>query len=210
VKRINVSAAFFLSIEFQQTGYLVYRTYRAAYGNLPDAPVPIKLNEFLSDTQEIGHGVVVLQPGWETALENNKQAFAAEFVNRSRFASAYPSSISPAEFVDRMNTNAGSPLSQTERDRLVSDLTTGARTRAQVLRAVAENQNLSDAEFNRAFVLMQYFGYLRRDPNSGPNTDFSGFNFWLSKLNAFNGDYVQTEMVKAFITSGEYRSRFGS
>jgi hypothetical protein len=210
VKRINVSAAFFLSIEFQQTGYLVYRMYRAAYGNLPGAPVPIKLNEFLSDTQEIGHGVVVLQPGWETALENNKQAFADEFVNRSRFASAYPSSIAPAEFVDRMNTNAGSPLSQTERDRLVSDLTTGAKTRAQVLRAVAENQNLSDAEFNRAFVLMQYFGYLRRDPNSGPDTDFSGFNFWLSKLNAFNGDYVQAEMVKAFITSGEYRSRFGS
>ena len=33
VKRINVSAAFFLSIEFQQTGYLVYRTYKAAYGD---------------------------------------------------------------------------------------------------------------------------------------------------------------------------------
>src|SRR5438552_13089747 len=55
-KRINVSAAYFLSIEFQQTGYLVYRMYKAAYGNLLDAPVPVKFNEFLPDAQEIGHG----------------------------------------------------------------------------------------------------------------------------------------------------------
>ena len=77
-----------------------------------------------------------------------------------------------------------------------------------MLRAVAENQNLSDAEFDRAFVLMQYFGYLRRDPNSGPDTNFDGYNFWLNKLNAFNGDFATGEMVKAFITSIEYRQRF--
>ena len=50
---------------------------------------------------------------------------------------------------------------------------------------------------------MEYFGYLRRDP------DFNGFNFWLGKLNQFNGDYQAAEMVKAFIRSGEYRGRFG-
>ena len=209
VKRINVSAAYFLSIEFQQTGYLAYRMCKTAYGNLPDAPVPVKFNDFLTDTQEIGHGVVVLQPSWETVLENNKQAFSDEFVNRSRFMSAYPSSMTAADFVDKLNSNAGNPLSQMERDHLVSDLTTGAQTRAQVLRAVAENQNLFDAEFNRAFVLMQYFGYLRRDPNAGPETDFSGYNFWLNKLNAFNGDFASAEMVKAFISSSEYRQRFG-
>jgi hypothetical protein len=71
-KRINVSAAYFLSIEFQQIGYLVYRVYEAAYGNLPDAPVPIRLNEFLPDEREVGNGVVVGQTGWETVLENNK------------------------------------------------------------------------------------------------------------------------------------------
>jgi len=171
--------------------------------------VPVKFNDFLADTQEIGHGVVVLQPSWETVLENNKQAFSDEFVNRSRFMSAYPSSMTGADFVDKLNSNAGNPLSQMERDHLVSDLTTGMKTRAQVLRAVAENQNLFDAEFNRAFVLMQYFGYLRRDPNAGPETDFSGYNFWLNKLNAFNGDFASAEMVKAFISSSEYRQRFG-
>lgn len=108
-----------------------------------------------------------------------------------------------------MNSNAGGPLSPAQRDQLVSDLTSGAQTRAQVLRAVAENQSLYNAEFNRAFVLMEYFGYLRRDPNSVPDTDFSGYNFWLNKLNSFNGDFIRAEMVKAFITSTEYRQRFG-
>jgi hypothetical protein len=56
---------------------------------------------------------------------------------------------------------------------------------------------------------MQYFGYLRRDPDSGPDSDLSGYYFWLNKLNSFNGDYQQAEMVKAFLVSGEYRARFG-
>ena len=210
-KRINVSAAYFLSIEFQQTGYLVYRMYQAAYGNLPNAPVPIRFNEFVPDAQEISHGVVVGQTGWETALENNKQAFSDEFVTRSRFMSAYSQSMTPAEFVNKLNANGGNPLTPTERDHLVSDLEAGAKTRAEVLRAAAENEQLAKQEFNRAFVLMQYFGYLRRNPNDAPEPtlDFQGYNFWLNKLNQFNGDFAGAEMVKAFITSGEYRGRFG-
>ncbi len=95
---------------------------------------------------------------------------------------------------------------------LVSDLTNGARTRAEVLRAIAEDPELTNAEFNRAFVLMQYFGYLRRNPNDAPEVtrDFAGYNFWLTKLNQFNGNFVQAEMVKAFLDSTEYRQRFGS
>jgi DNA-binding IclR family transcriptional regulator len=70
------------------------------------------------------------------------------------------------------------------------------------LRDVAENTDLATAERNKIFVGMEYFGYLRRDPDTG-------FNFWLNKLTTFNGDFVQAEMVKAFITSSEYRQRFG-
>lgn len=57
---------------------------------------------------------------------------------------------------------------------------------------------------------MQYFGYLRRNPNDAPEPtlDFTGFNFWLNKLNQFSGDYIGAEMGKAFITAGEYRQRF--
>ncbi len=83
--------------------------------------------------------------------------------------------------------------------------------RASVLRAVAEDQDLANAEKNRAFVLMEYFGYLRRNPYDPPELtlDFAGYNFWLGKLNQFNGNFVNAEMVKSFIISGEYRQRFG-
>jgi WD40 repeat protein len=216
VKRINVSAAFFLSIEFQQTGYLVYRFYKASYGNLPDAPVPIKLSEFLPDTKEIGQGVIVNQNGWEQLLENNKQAFASEFLQRSRFTAAYPTSMTATEFVDTLFANAGVAPSASDRiaaiDEFGSATTTADVTaRARALRRVAENSTLAQQEFNRAFVLMQYFGYLRRNPNDAPEAtlDYQGYNFWLSKLNQFGGNFQNAEMVKAFILSGEYRRRFG-
>ena len=84
-------------------------------------------------------------------------------------------------------------------------------SRARALRRVAENSTLAQQEFNRAFVLMQYFGYLGRNPNDlpEPTLGFQGYNFWLNKLNQFNGNFLQAEMVKAFISSTEYRQRFG-
>ena len=66
-----------------------------------------------------------------------------------------------------------------------------------------------NAEFNSTFALVQYFGYLRRNPNDPQDSDYTGWEFWLTKLNQFNGDFVKAEMVKAFITSSEYRQRFG-
>ena len=74
---------------------------------------------------------------------------------------------------------------------------------------MAEDPDLSASETNRAFVLMQYFGYLRRNPNDPQDTDYTGYDFWLGKLNQFGGNFVNAEMVKAFIVSGEYKGRFG-
>jgi autotransporter-associated beta strand protein len=214
-KRINTSAAFFLSIEFQQTGYLVYRTYKSAYGNMPTAPVPIKLSEFQPDTKEIGNGVVVNKSGWEQVLENNKQSFMSEFVQRARFSSAYPTSLTPSEFVDKLFANSG--VTPTESDRLsaINEFASASTSsdiaaRARALRRVSENSTLAQIEFNRAFVLMQYFGYLRRNPVDSPEStlDYAGYDFWLNKLDRFNGDFTKAEMVRAFIVSGEYRQRF--
>jgi glucose/arabinose dehydrogenase len=216
VKRINVSAAFFLSIEFQQTGYLVYRMYKAAYGNLLGAPVPLTLAEFLPDTQQIGKGIVVGQTGWEQQLENNKVAFALDFVSRARFTTAYTTMMTPPQFVDALFTNAGVTPSTTDRNAAINEFgvagdTTDTAARGRALRRVAENSTLAQQETNRAFVLMQYFGYLRRNPNDAPEQglNFDGYNFWLGKLNQFNGNFVNAEMVKAFIVSSEYRQRFG-
>ena len=96
------------------------------------------------------------------------------------------------------------PATQVFRDSLVNGLNASTETRATVLRKIAESAYFSSLEFNRAFVTMQYFGYLRRDP------DTSGFNFWFGKLNSFGGDFIGAEMVKAFISASEYRQRFGA
>jgi hypothetical protein len=172
----------------------------------------VRLSEFLPDTQRLGRGVIVGQGKWEEQLEVNKRDFALEFVQRARFTSLFPTTMTAQEFVARLDQNAGGVLTADEKAALVATLgaTPGdAAKRAQVFRAVAENGALGRAESNRAFVLMEYFGYLRRDPNAAPDTDYTGFDFWLTKLNEFNGNYIQAEMVKGFIQSDEYRRRFG-
>jgi hypothetical protein len=211
VKRIDTSAAFFLSIEFQRTGFLVYRLYRASLPAIPGRTRSMpRYAEFVRDTQEIGRGVVVNQAGWEQQLEANTAAFIDDFVQRADFKAAYPASLSPAEYVDKLNAQAGGALSQSERNFHVSLLSAGLETRAEVLRKVAESGDFTRRETNPAFVLMQYFGYLRRAPNDPPNTDFAGFDFWLAKLEQFGGDYRRAEMVKAFLSSDEYRARFSA
>jgi hypothetical protein len=209
VKRIDTSAAFFLSIEFQSTGFLVHRLYRAS---LPERDFRLRslprYLEFVRDTQEVGRGVVVGRAGWELKLEENIALFLQDFMARPEFALAYPASLTPAEYVDKLNAQAGGVLTQDERNGLVVALTLDFVTRATVLRRVAENAEFSRRETNLAFVMMQYFGYLRRAPNDPPNTDFSGLDFWLAKLEEFGGDYRRAEMVKAFLVSTEYRARF--
>jgi len=224
VRRINVSAAFFLSTEFQETGYLVERLYKTAYGDATGTsnfgpthqlPVPIiRFNEFLPDTQHIGNNLIVGQPGWEQLLENNKVAFVSEFVARQRFVTAFPTSMTPDQFVDSLFNNTGVTPSASDRGLAISEFagatnTVDAAARGRALRRIAENPTFRQQEFNRAFVLMQYLGYLRRNPNDPQDTDYSGYDFWLTKLNQFNGNFVNAEMVKAFITSSEYRQRFG-
>src|SRR5207245_6818075 len=135
-------------------------------------------------------------------------------VQRAAFLTRYPNSTSATAFVNALDTNAGSVLTSAERAALIAELAPNpadAALRADVLMKIAENLLLQQREFNRAFVLMQYLGYLRRNPDAAPepNLNFDGYNFWLNKLNQFNGDFVSAEMVKAFLSSSEYRNRFG-
>jgi glucose/arabinose dehydrogenase len=210
-KRTDTSAAFFLAIEFQETGFLVYRMHKVAFGNLTGTPVPVRFTDFLRDTQEVGRGVVIGANGAEALLEQNKQTFANNFVARASFVSRYATAQTPAQYVAALNANAGLVLSQAEVDGFATRLADGRDTRATVLRKIAEEADFANAESNRAFVLMQYFGYLRRDPNEAPeqNLNFDGYNFWLGKLDEHGGDFRRADMVKSFITSTEYRERFG-
>jgi hypothetical protein len=203
-KRTHTSAAFFYSIEFQETGFLVHRLYKAAYGAAPT------FARFLPDTREVAAGLIVGQEGWQARLAANKSEFVERFTSRAEFREKFPETMSPEQYVAALDANAtpqttagaGGLLSQTERDELANGLRNGTETRATVLRKIAENEQFSRSEFRPAFVRMQYFGYMRRDP------DQAGFDFWLKKLNDHDGDFVAAEMVRSFLISGEYRGRF--
>jgi hypothetical protein len=168
----------------------------------------LRLSDFLRDTQEIGRNVVVGQGDWRAQLEANKRAFVNSFVERAALVSRYQTGQTPAQFVAALDANAGNVLTPAEEADLAARLADGRETRAGALRRVAEDDDFRRAEFNRAFVLMQYFGYLRRDPDASPDADFAGYNFWLGKLEQFNGNYLAAEMVRAFLSSDEYRRRF--
>jgi hypothetical protein len=210
-RRVHVSAAFFLSIEFQQTGFYVYLMHKAAFAQMP------RMAEFLADTRKTAEGVVVGRAGWEALLEENQRRFGEECVARPAFRERYPDALTPAQYVDALNDNISHPwrenepgaLSSAERERLIQGLAGGTETRATVLRKVAAHPEFVRQEFNRAFVLMQYYGYLRRNPDEGGDADWDGYNHWLGKLNFFRGNYAEAEMVKAFLESNEYRARFG-
>ncbi|PYS81807.1 MAG: hypothetical protein DMF67_15390 [Acidobacteria bacterium] len=223
VKRINTSAAFFLSIEFQNTGFFAYRVFKAAFGDATGTfndsqgshqlSVPaIRLHEFLRDTREVGQGVIVTQDDWPAHLDSNKSAFALEFVQRDEFLARYPGLTSATAFVNTLDANTGGVMTDQQKSELIAELSPNpadAALRADVLRKVADNAAFMSAESNRAFVLIEYFGYLRRNPDDAPDTDHSGYQFWLQKLNQFHGNFVKAEMIKAFISSDEYRRRFG-
>jgi uncharacterized protein (TIGR03118 family) len=318
LKRINVSAAFFLSIEFQKTGMLAYLTEQATTGALP------RYGPFMRDVQALQKNYVFDAPGASAQLESNTRAFFNEFITRPEFVAKY-GGLSNSQYVDALLLNAGNgttarlfiagldwtqtvPPSTTtsfgtaiarvsveterivdfslsftvsspqtsahihgpalagatapvivtlpngefrdltvtltteqandmdagrlyidvhtenfpqgeirgqisrlrfQRDVLTDALNHGIISRAEALRLIIEDADFRTEEFNRAFVLMEYFGYLRRNPDDPPDNNLNGFNFWLNKLNQFNGNFVNADMVKAFIKSTEYRGRFG-
>ena len=320
LKRINVSAAFFLSIEFQKTGLLAYLTERATTGALP------RYGPFMRDVQALQKDYVFGAPGASAQLESNIKAFFDEFITRPEFVAAY-GGLSNENYVGSLLANGGiststgrlmitrldgaqvvppngtsatgvaiSRISFTNLDTvdfsitlknlgspqtavhihgpavagsnapalvtlpngdfrdftvtfttqqgadmrsgrlyldvhtqnnpdgeirgqisalrfqvdvLVDGLNAGLISRAEALRLIVEDGDFRHDQFNRAFVLMEYFGYLRRNPDDPPDNNLDGYNFWLNKLNQFNGNFVSADMVKAFIKSTEYRRRFG-
>lgn len=195
-RRIRVSAAFFVELEFQKTGYVVYRMYRAAYGTLPGASNRANLAyaQFMPDRASLLGGL---------QLPQSTVDFANRFVQRPEFKQAYPDSMTPAEFVNKLFDTASLIPFTSERNLEIALLENGTKTRAQVLFDVIEVNEFKIREYKPAFVLMEYFGYLRRDAEQ------DGYDFWLNVLenrepNNFEG------MVCAFITSHEYQERFST
>jgi len=183
--RVHVSAGFYLSLEFQGRGYWAYRYYDAALGRRP------LYSEFIPDMQKVGGAQ---SPEQEAAGKNQ---YMNDFVQRPEFKAIYDA-LSNQGYVDKLEQTAGVTLSN--KATLVNALNTGSQTRAQVLRTVIESQPVFDKFFNRGFVTMQYFGYLRRDP------DTIGFKNWVDTLNADPSNF--RHMIFGFIYSTEYLTRF--
>ncbi|OLE53870.1 MAG: hypothetical protein AUG51_11335 [Acidobacteria bacterium 13_1_20CM_3_53_8] len=188
-RRIAVSAAFFIEQEFQDTGYFIYRFYKASLGRQPSYA------EFTADRSRVVGG---------DNLEANRQAFADDWAQRASFQQEYPLSMSAEDFVNKLFDTAQLMSSAMERQQEMDALNSSTRTRAEVLRDVIEIQEFKSREYNAAFVHMQYFGYLRRD------TDAGGEAFWLDVLNNKlpQDSSGYRSMVCAFISSDEYQQRF--
>jgi uncharacterized delta-60 repeat protein len=215
-KRTNTSAAFFLSPEFQYTGYFVYRLYKGSMIQNGAGRFPT-YQEFLRDVRQVASGIIQNNQLSASTIEQNKKKFAEDFVQRAEFRSLYDP-LSNFDYVERLFQTTGNSVSAAEKQALVQGLNNQTETRASVLQKVVDgvvviaegNQQFTtsygrafyEKEFNSAFVLMEYFGYLQRDP------DAAGYQHWLNKLNLY-GNYIDAEMVKSFITSPEYRARFG-
>jgi hypothetical protein len=193
-RRVGVADAFSFEAEFQQTGGYIYRIYRAAIGLRPTYA------QFINDRSRVISG-----PG----LDQSKSDYALYFARTAAFRQEYADANTASQFVDRMLTvlknYSGVDLSS-QRASLIDLYDDTDKGRAAILRAVADNATFIDAEYNRTFVLMEYFGYLRRDPDQG------GYDFWLSQVNKFplRNVGIQHAMACSFITSAEYQLRFSS
>jgi Calx-beta domain len=184
--RVHVSAGFFQSDEFQQRGYFAYRFYEVAVDRRPTYA------EFVPDMSIVGGA----QSPESEAL--SKAAYTDAWVLRPEFQTRY-NGLSNSAYVNALEANAEVTVSN--KAALISALDGNSMTRAQVLRNIVESQAVADRFFNRAFVAMQYFGYLRRDP------DTVGFNNWVNTLNADPSNF--RHMIFGFLFSTEYRQRFG-
>ena len=227
-QRIAVSNAFFFELEYQQTGSYVYRLYRAAYGNNQPFPNP---NPYPQDPTQPAKfpAYAVFLPDrarlvGSSNLAADQLALANLFVQRAEFLNQYPVSLNGSDFI--------SAVLQTIQNADVADLSGQAGNlltlynsaggvdagRGAVLYRLANddgpsgpngginNRPFIDAEYNRAFVTTQYFGYLRRDG------DIGGLLFWLGQVNSapLRDTTKQHAMVCSFISSQEYQNRFST
>jgi hypothetical protein len=183
--RVHVSAGFYHSIEFHGRGYWAYRYYDDALGCRP------LYTEFIPDMQKVGGA---LSPDQEAVA---KDQYMNDFVTKPEFKAIYDA-LSNQGFLDKLEQTTGVTIAN--KATLVGALNGGTQTRAQVVRTVIESQPVFDKFFNRGFVTMQYFGYLRRDP------DTIGFANWVNTLNADPSNF--RHMIFGFIYSTEYRNRF--
>lgn len=187
---------FSLIVEFPRTSFFVYRLCKASYGRMP------RREEFMTAMTMLGRGVFIGAPGWDEQLEKNRWSLLVDWMNSREFKQLYEGK-SNAELVDALLENSGAGLNANQRNALVENLDAQHHSRQTALLRIVEDKNFYQREYRNAYVLMHFFGYLRRNPDDAPDFDLKGFNFWRDRLNSW-GDYRTISM--AFLESDEYRN----
>jgi hypothetical protein len=197
--RIAVSGAFFGSPEFRLKGFFVFLHHKAAFGSANNPLYVPEYTDFTTDARRVSG---------KTAEEviAKRIDFSEDFLARTSVANAF-AGTSNEGFVDRILSNLGITLTNADpatgetRNSLVNALNAGTKSRAQVLRIIVESNEAIAAQFNRAFVAIQYYGYLRRTPEA------TGYE---ANLNALNQTNNARQLINGFLNSIEYRLRFGA
>ncbi len=181
--------------EFDRWSYPLYLFNKVSFGRMP------RYDEFMTDAQTTGKGVVLFDPNWEQQLQSNIGSFARAWLERPSFKRAYAGKTAE-QFVDQLWSNAGIQSDQAERSEMIAGLQSGAEKRTNVLLKIISNERLIQRERNSALLLLHYFGYLRRNPNDSPDNNWDGFNYWKGELDK-GGE--PERVTRAFMLSGEYQ-----
>ena len=195
--RVHVSEQFVRSQEFQQRGYFTFRFYPVSFpGTAGSDPTGFgrkpSFAEFLPDLRSISGFLDANQ------LEAAKVAFINAFMARPAFVARY-NSLNNTQYVDTLLNTANAGIGSSTRQSFIDGLNNSTLTRGQVLRQIAESNEVYAKYYNESIVVMQYFGYLRRDPDGS-------YFIWLNQLDANPAD--SRGMVSGYFNSTEYRQRF--
>jgi hypothetical protein len=181
--------------EFPRIAYQLYRLHKVAFGGSP------RYSDFMDDLRALGRELYPGAPSWKEKLMENTRALCDEWAARARFKDRFRG-LTNEQYVSALSANAEINLSDRARSDLAADLAAGRETRPSLLVRLSGHSPLYQRDYNRAYLLCHYFGYLRRNPDDAPDHDLSGYNFWLAQLDRTR-DY--RGMTRAFIEADEYK-----
>jgi hypothetical protein len=181
--------------EFSTVAYQLYRLDKVAFGGAP------RYGDFTVDLRALGRELYPGAPDWKEKLKENTRALCEEWATRATFKDRYDG-LTNEQYVSALSANAELNLSDRERLDLAADLAAGRETRPSLLVRLSGSSRLYGRDYNRAYLLCHYFGYLRRNPDDPPDHDLAGYDFWLQQLDR-TGDY--RGVTRAFIEADEYK-----
>jgi hypothetical protein len=186
-----------LLAEFPRTSFFIHRLFKTSFGRMA------RRAEFMDAVGVVGRGLFIGAHSWEQRLDDNRRALSQQFTEGAEFKRIYDGRTN-AEFVNALSINAGLDPNDERAVSLVKGLDAGTESRASVLLRVADDARIYAREYDTAYVLVHFFGYLGRDPDAPPDRDLKGFDFWRERLER-SGDY--RSISRAFLESEEYKNR---